>query len=656
MPAGAPTLRQRLRPLGLVLTYVLPWWLLVPALTFPLYQSRLQNDITHLAVAQADYIDARAAVLTDALIRLSNDIHLMARVARSEARPSAPASTDSAVASFFINLLDAHPTYAQARLLDPACRERVRVERSAGGQPVRVADDQLQDKSRRPYCRQTERLPAGHVYLSPLDANIEFERVVLPLQPVLRIAMRVARPDGTPLGLVVLNYDAAPLLAAFTDSSRPDAALLDADGYWLHAPDPADAFGFVNGQPDKRLGVRHPALWARIRDSATDTGQVRLDTGLWTYRRMAPGKAAPHLDAPTWYVLGQVPPETLADIRHRQGITHLGIAGAALLVLTGLSLALATSRLRQQRTGDALARSNEDLARSLAQLEQSQDELVRSAKLASLGLMVAGVAHELNTPLGAAMLASGSLQEQLATLEKAYAEGLRRSDMTRFTEAHAAALALLRDNLQRAAQLIRQFKAVAADRATATRHRFDLADTVGSVLALMHNELKHTRHRVHLDISPGLVLDSYPGPLGQIVQNLVSNAVHHGFTDGRIGHIRISAQARGDEIALSVADDGHGVPAEARERIWDPFFTTRRHLGGTGLGLHLCQQMATAVLGGTLRLLDTAAGQGAQFCLTLPIVAPNGQPAANPTPPPPQHARPAARAPAPAGADTQNAG
>ncbi|TVO58624.1 sensor histidine kinase [Denitromonas halophila] len=622
-PIRSTGLCARLRPFWIVLPYVLPWWILVPTLTTLLYQSRLQNDLTQLAVAQSDYVGGRTATLTNALIRLTNDIRLVEHVTRS-AHDHLPAPIASErLGRFFGNLLDAHLDYAQVRLLDPACRERLRIERAADGRPTQVPDKDLQDKSRRPYCTKTQALPDGQVYLSPLDANIEFERVVLPLEPVLRIAMRVVQADGTPLGIVVLNYDAAPLLAAFTDHSRTDAALINADGYWLHAPDPADAFGFVTGQHDRRLGVRHPALWAHIRASPRDTGQIRLDSGLWTFRRVAPAGTSAQLHAPIWYVLSQIPPETLAQVRHKQLVAHLALAGTALLALTGLSLALAISRLRQQRTGDALARSNQALAQSLAQLEQSQDDLIRSAKLASLGLMVAGVAHELSTPLGSAMLASGSLKEQLATLEKAFAEGLRRSDMTRFTEAHAAGLALLRDNLQRAARLIHQFKAVAADRATATRHSFDLADTVSDVLALMQNDLKHTRHQVELDIPPGLTLDSYPGPLGQIVQNLISNAVRHGYTDGRVGHIRIVARPKEDQVTLSVIDDGHGIPVEARERIWDPFFTTRRHQGGTGLGLHLCQHMATAVLGGTLTLASAATDQGCEFRLKIPMSAPD---------------------------------
>lgn len=628
VPAGAAApgrrLRDVLRSLRVVLPYVLPWWVLVPALATLLYQSRLDSEIAVLATVQAEYVDRRAAVVASALVRLTNDIRLAGRVAQSAHQQLPEAAATERLARFFLDFLDAHPTYAKARLLDPVCVERVRVERGADGRPIRVPDAQLQDKSPRPYCIETQSLPMGHTYVSPLDANVERGRVVLPIEPVMRVAAPVARPDGTPLGIVVLNFNAAPMLDAFNHSTHHDVALINAEGYWLHAPDPADAFGLATGQPARRFDRRYPAAWHRVGENRQASGQLLLDSGLWSFQRFAPSDDDARLHAPVWYVLGRTPPETLAGVRRQQLGAHLGVAAIALLALTGLSLALAFSRLRQQRTGEALADANRELSTSLKQLEMSQDELVRSAKLASLGMVVAGVAHELNTPLGAAMLASNSLKDQLATLQQAFSDGLRRSDMSRFTETHAAGLTLLHDNLQRAARLIRQFKAVAADRATADRHQFILADVVGDVLALMQGELKHLRHRIEVRIAPEIRLDSYPGPLGQVVQNLVSNALCHGYTDGRAGCIRIEAHTDNDTVILSIIDDGVGVAPADQERIWDPFFTTQRNEGGTGLGLHLCHQMTVAVLGGTLGMPSPPDGKGTHMRLTIPLSAPNG--------------------------------
>lgn len=627
-PGAADAVRRRdiLRPLKIVLPYVLPWWVLVPALAILLYQSRLDSELTTLAAVQAEYIDRRAAVVARALARLTNDIRLAGRVAQSAHQHLPETEATERLARFFLDFLEAHPKYAQARLLDSACVERVRIQRGADGQPFRVPETRLQDKSRRPYCISARRLPAGHAYVSALDANVEFGRVIRPIEPVIRVAAPVPRPDGTPLGIVVLNFNAAPMLDAFNDSTRPDAALINAEGYWLHGRDPADGFGFATGQPDRRFDRRYPAAWQRIGDSGKASGQFLLDSGLWSFQRVAPGEDDARLHAPVWYVLGQTPPDTLAAVHRQQLGAHMAVAAIALLVLTGLSLALAFSRLRQERTGEALADANEELSASLTQLQMSQDELVRSAKLASLGMMVAGVAHELNTPLGAAMLASNSLRDQLATLEKAFAAGLRRSDMSRFTETHAAGLTLLHSNLQRAARLIRQFKEVAADRATANRHQFVLADVVVDVLALMQGELKHSRHRIEVRIPPDIRLDSYPGPLGQIVQNLVSNALCHGYSDGRAGHIRIEAHTDADTVILSIIDDGVGVAPADLERIWDPFFTTQRNQGGTGLGLHLCHQMTSAVLGGALDMPLVPDGKGTHMRLTIPLSAPNADP------------------------------
>ena len=160
---------------------------------------------------------------------------------------------------------------------------------------------------------------------------------------------------------------------------------------------------------------------------------------------------------------------------------------------------------------------------------------MRSERLSSLGLMVAGVAHEINTPLGAAMLAGRVLEEQLDALRHAYRSGLRRTDMERFEQEHREGLALLSGNLRRVADLIHLFKQVATDRAAATRQHFDLAAVVHDVLALMAGTLKHVPHRVEVDIPPGIAMDSFPGPLGQIVQNLVNNALDHAFPQGGPG-------------------------------------------------------------------------------------------------------------------------
>lgn len=280
----------------------------------------------------------------------------------------------------------------------------------------------------------------------------------------------------------------------------------------------------------------------------------------------------------------------------------------------------ANHRLTAQ--SEALDHANAELSRQLAELRRTQRELVNTEKLSSLGTMVAGVAHELNTPIGAAMIAAALVAEQVEHLQQAYDQGLRRSALESHLSAQRETAGELLANLQRAGRLVSQFKQVAADRATADRGRFTLAAVVSDVLALLHGTLRRSPHRVVTDLPTELELDSYPGPLGQVIQNLVQNALVHAFPDGRPGTVSVTARRVASEVELDVCDDGRGIDDTTAARVFDPFFTTRRGQGGTGLGLYVVHQLVSAILGGTIELGPGEDGRGTRFRLRLPVRAP----------------------------------
>ncbi|MFO1424845.1 MAG: PAS domain S-box protein [Candidatus Competibacteraceae bacterium] len=265
------------------------------------------------------------------------------------------------------------------------------------------------------------------------------------------------------------------------------------------------------------------------------------------------------------------------------------------------------------------------VAERTAELRQAMDQLVQAEKLAALGHLVAGIAHELNTPLGNTRVVASALAEDLRTFAAAIESGtLRRSQVDAFLKRGGEAVDLLERNAARAADLIGHFKQVAVDQTSVRRRRFDLRRTVEELLITLKPQFKHTAHRLELDIAPGLELDSYPGPLEQVIANLVSNSLIHGFTGGEAGCIRIeAAPLDADHIRLRYGDDGAGIPDAIRHRIFDPFFTTRLGGGGSGLGLYIVYNLVTGVLGGTIQVRGQA-GQGATFTLTLPRVAPDG--------------------------------
>lgn len=600
---------------------ILPWWIVIPAITWLVYELRLERDLERLEQQTVESMALANDVIVDSIRQLWLDSRMITRVAATQlGKPQADDGT-SVLASVMNDFMQTHPRYTQARLLDTRCREWIRFDRH-DGIVLQAAETALQDKSDRYYCRETLSVQADQAYLSPLDLNVEHGAIVVPHEPTLRIGTRVFGPDGEALGLVVLNYNARDILASFSRSGGGQLSLLNDDGYWLASQDPADSFGFMLGHPERRISLSQPALWQAMTTGDAVAGQVRTDGALWLYRRLPAVQVSATLKGPTWYIAGHLDPARRDALVQEQAWPHVILGGLALMIVTVLAAMLAQRDIRQTRTSEALAAANGRLSESLARLESSLDERVRSEKLASLGLLVAGVAHELNTPLGGAMLTSTQLEDELSSLEQAYAAGLRQSDIQRHIEHSHEGLQLLHRNLDRAGRLISRFKAVASDRATSERSRFSLRETVDDILALIHTETKHSPIRVTVDVDESIVMDSYPGPLGQVIQNLVQNAFRHGFPSGSAGTVTIAAHRAGDEVTLTVRDDGNGIPEGARERIWDPFFTTARSSGGTGLGLHLSQQLVGNILGGRLELVHSAPGEGTCMRLTMPCAAP----------------------------------
>ena len=228
------------------------------------------------------------------------------------------------------------------------------------------------------------------------------------------------------------------------------------------------------------------------------------------------------------------------------------------------------------------------VAERTAELHQAMNQLVQSEKLAALGHLVAGVAHELNTPLGNARVVAGALGAHLREFTAAVESGaLRRSQVEPFLERGREAVDLLERNAARAANLIGQFKQVAVDQTSMRRRRFDLRRTVEELLATLQPQFKRTAHRVELDIPPDLELDSYPGPLEeQVLANLVDNSLTHGFAWVETGVIRIHvASPNAVQVHIDYTDNGVGIPEKILKRIFEPFFTTQLGSSGSGLGL-----------------------------------------------------------------------
>lgn len=275
-----------------------------------------------------------------------------------------------------------------------------------------------------------------------------------------------------------------------------------------------------------------------------------------------------------------------------------------------------------QRTAE-LQSANEALRHTLDTLQMAKDQIVQSEKLAALGSLVAGVAHELNTPIGNSLTVASTQEELLHKMSARIDAGLRRSELKKFLSEVGLATEILMRNLDRAANLVTSFKHVAVDRTSSKRREFSLAEHTAEILLTINPTLRQHKCRIETLIDDAIVLDSFPGALGQVLINLVNNALIHGFSTAEPGFIRISASLSGeDHVCIDVYDSGKGIHPDNLRRVFEPFFTTRLGQGGSGMGLHIVHNLVTGLLGGQIAVSSGRDGAGTRFSLLLPLVAP----------------------------------
>ena len=255
----------------------------------------------------------------------------------------------------------------------------------------------------------------------------------------------------------------------------------------------------------------------------------------------------------------------------------------------------------------------------LQRKEKTEAQLIQAEKMAALGDLVAGVAHEINTPIGIAVTGSTHLKDQISLLEKNFTSGaLRKSEFKRFVDNAMPTAGTIQSNLERASALIKSFKKVAVDQSSQEVRQFKLVAYIDDVLVSLQPKIKQTSHKISLNGDSQIEVQTVPGALSQIITNLVINSLAHGYENNSVeGNINIVVKAKKDDIILLYKDDGKGMDDEIIERIYEPFFTTRRGSGGSGLGLSIIFNLVTQTLGGTIQC-NSSPGEGAQFEIIFP--------------------------------------
>jgi len=299
--------------------------------------------------------------------------------------------------------------------------------------------------------------------------------------------------------------------------------------------------------------------------------------------------------------------------RAERHVTKLGVAEQQSLKLT-IELEDKVNKRTQ-----ALKESNQELLSTLEKLHQFQDQLVESEKMASLGDMVAGVAHEVNTPIGLGVTASTLLSDRLLEIKSLFEDKtLKSSQLKKFLDEGEENVGIIYRNLKRAAELILSFKKVAVDQSSEEFRQFNFAELFNEILFTLAPQLKHTPFKVEFDCPDDLLIVSKPGPINQIMINLILNSIKHGFDKRKEGVIHVVVMKLGEQLNINFTDNGQGIDPMIKDKIFEPFTTTKRGEGGSGLGLHLVYNLVTQALGGSIRV-KSEPDKGAIFEICFPI-------------------------------------
>jgi PAS domain S-box-containing protein len=274
----------------------------------------------------------------------------------------------------------------------------------------------------------------------------------------------------------------------------------------------------------------------------------------------------------------------------------------------------------RKRAEAAIYQKNVELASTLDELKTTQKQLLESEKYAALGSMVAGIAHEVNTPVGNSLMAASILNNATNKFKKSFDLGeLKKSSLQAYLEKSKSSSEILLTNLQRAAELIQNFKQVAVDQTSLEQRSFEVKDYIEKILLSLAPQIQNTSHQIKVLGDNAISIRSYPGALSQIITNLVVNSLAHAYHNlDKAGQLQVEISQQDDKVLITYSDDGNGIPSESLDKIFEPFFTTARDRGGSGLGLHIIYNLVTQNLKGTI-LCESTVGVGTKFSILLPL-------------------------------------
>ncbi|WP_414828498.1 sensor histidine kinase [Alteromonas sp. H39] len=609
-------MRETITP---VLLRASTWWMLLVAFFlaastgYTLYLVRLDGALQKLA-GEHNGVLGRASSLFSAEmgdVRLSTtllDTHLQDLITER--------ADSSTIIDALMRIGKGHPAISQIRWLSVEGMEMYRINFD-GSNAVSVPPSGLQDKSQRQYYQQATALRPGELMVSSIDLNVESGQVQTPYEPTIRGILRAHSNHPLGDGFFVVNIALTTLFSQLKTLSTNHVHLLIAsnDDRWLLHTEPAKEWTIDRSSTPHSLKIDTPqlylalneqsavALFRNSRDDIYSGHKFRLNTG--STKQSA-----------TLYFLAETQSNIISRLHREALLPAIGLALMVLLISGLIFYRDWRNTFALEVLSKQLKKDKNELATSLEREKLLQDELVEAEKMASLGILVAGVSHELSTPIGGAVMSVSSIQQRTQEFVKKASNGLSKKQLDDYLKHCADSAQLALENLNRSGDLIKRFKRLAVDRGNEESASFDLALTIDDLVRSLSPLLKRQEATLDVSVPANITMLSFPGILSQVLQNLITNCIDHANVDGRRLHIHLKASVQGEQVTITIRDNGGGISDLVRHRLFDPFITTARNKGNTGLGLHLVHQWVNRVLEGQISF--DSSPEGTLFILCIP--------------------------------------
>lgn len=594
-----------------------------------LYRNDINNRLDSVAIEQQRKITQAEVLWGQNIGDIRNTIRILFRSpAFTYALASKAPPNSDLIKRIFTSFVESVDPLMQVRWLDENGIEKVRVD-IKNGKVIVAEENVLQDKSSRYYVEQGMKAGDGKIYLSNVDLNVENGKIEVPFRPTIRATIKTGPTHGLHTGLLVLNYDVGGLLEVIRsfDSDRVNLQLIDTDGYWLKNVDPKLEWGRDLKETTHNIAAHNPDIWSQI-NRQKSFSRFNHSLGFASYECInLTGNLLSEdiVRSPSLCFVATTSVSVLNKLKIDALIPSLALC--ATIVLFGIfilkrewNLKMELIRLYrvQERDKKQIEESASYNRNLLNQQQLLQNDLVESRKLSALGMMVAGVAHELNTPIGTAILAASRLRAEHKRLTQAVEEGLSRSALDQYLISTETGLELVENSQKKAATLIRSFKRLAIDRVSEDVISYRLDVVVGDLLATLSPRFKESQIEYDIQVDQ-IEMVGRPGSVSHVLQNLLVNAMQHAFKKEIGGKISVSAKLCSNEreVEICVSDNGKGIAPDVLSNLFDPFVTTNRAEGNTGLGMHFVHQWVTSSLNGSIKV-ESELQKGTTFIIKLP--------------------------------------